>query len=60
MAIDPNTLAQYGILGVIVAWFMFRNEKRLEKVADKLEQFTESSNKVVEAINRLINKLDKD
>ena len=30
MNIDPNVFVQYGILGVVLAWFMFRVEKKMD------------------------------
>lgn len=33
-------LIQYGLLGVILGWFMWRNEKVLTKLADNQEKLT--------------------
>lgn len=33
-----NTLAQYGILGIVLGWFMWRNEKVLTKLIDKIDE----------------------
>lgn len=33
-----DALVQYGIVGVVLAWFMWRNEKVITKLADTQEQ----------------------
>lgn len=41
---DPSimtVLFQYGATGIILFWFMFRTEKKLDRVAEAVENFTE-------------------
>lgn len=38
MTIDPNTLIQYGVLGVVLAWFMFRMEKKIEALTEAIQE----------------------
>lgn len=43
LPMDPTTFAQYGLLGLVLAWFMLRLEK-------KIERHTAVINDLVEAI----------
>lgn len=33
-----ESLVQYGLLGVVLGWFMWRNEKVLNKLVDKITE----------------------
>lgn len=33
---DPESIARYGILGAVLAWFMFRADKRLGGIEHKM------------------------
>lgn len=39
--IDSGVFVQYGIIGLILYWFMFRLEKKLDKHSSVLNDFTE-------------------
>lgn len=43
---DPVILANYGVLGFVVGWFMFRSEKTLKEITEALVQLDKTLVKV--------------
>jgi len=37
MSLTPDMLLQYGVLGVVLAWFMFRMEKKIEALTEAID-----------------------
>jgi hypothetical protein len=42
MSLDPNIFAQYGLLGIMLWWFAFRFEKRLDKHSEVVNNLSRS------------------
>lgn len=40
--VDTSTVAQYGLPGIVLAWFMLRAEKRLGSIEDIVRDLTKS------------------
>jgi hypothetical protein len=39
-ALSPTLMAQFGIAGVVLAWFMFRVERRMDDMRQALDRLT--------------------
>lgn len=50
MTFDPTVFAQYGLLGIILAWFMWRLERKLDSIATVINDFTVAS--LLETLSR--------
>lgn len=40
--LDPSILIQYGVLGIVLLWFMFRLEKKLDRHTSVINDLVES------------------
>jgi len=38
VAFPVEAITQYGILGIVLAWFMWRNEKVMNRLVDKIQE----------------------
>ncbi len=42
VSVDPTILAQYGIVGVVLLWFMLRFEKKMDKHTSVINDLVEA------------------
>lgn len=49
----PEMFLQYGVLGMILAWFMFRMEKKLDSIPSAIKELRQAIQDLKDEINVL-------
>lgn len=52
MEFDPVIIYQYGLLGIMLAWFMFRTEKKLDESNKLLSELRSAVDNLAEIMMR--------